>query len=52
MTNPPQFGIENVEKVIDEKKAKEFEQKILSNDLNFVDFLVFTFSRTFVAYGW
>ena len=31
--------IEKAEKVIDEKKAKEFEQKILKNDLNFVDFL-------------
>jgi signal recognition particle subunit SRP54 len=31
--------IEKAEKVIDEKKAKEFEQKIFENDLNFVDFL-------------
>ncbi len=31
--------IEKAEKVIDEKKAREFEQKILKNDLNFVDFL-------------
>jgi signal recognition particle subunit SRP54 len=30
--------IENVEKVIDEKKAKEFEQKMLKNELNFIDF--------------
>jgi signal recognition particle subunit SRP54 len=31
--------IEKAEKVIDEKKAKEIEQKILKNDLNFVDFV-------------
>ncbi len=31
--------IEKTEKIIDEKKAKEFEQKILKNELNFIDFL-------------
>lgn len=31
--------IEKAEKVIDEKKAKEFEQKILKNELNFMDFV-------------
>lgn len=31
--------IEKAEKVIDEKKAREFEQKILKNEMNFVDFI-------------
>ena len=31
--------IERAEKVIDEKKAKELEQKIFKNELNFVDFI-------------
>jgi len=31
--------IEKAEKVIDEKKAKEIEKKILANELNFVDFV-------------
>ncbi len=31
--------IEKAEKVIDEKKAKELEQKIFKNELNFMDFL-------------
>ncbi|MBE3089227.1 MAG: signal recognition particle protein [Actinobacteria bacterium] len=31
--------IEKAEKVIDEKKAKELEQKIYKNELNFIDFI-------------
>lgn len=31
--------IEKAEKVIDEKKAKELEQKIYKNELNFIDFV-------------
>jgi len=31
--------IEKAEKVIDEKKAKELEQKIFKNEMNFVDFI-------------
>lgn len=31
--------IEKAEKFIDEKKAREIEQKILKNDLNFIDFV-------------
>jgi len=31
--------IENAEKVIDEKKAKEIEEKIFKNELNFEDFI-------------